>query len=170
MPQVKVLPWLVFSHYEQCGVYNFVDPANCSGEKNLMNFSELLFDAKILFLKGSWLLMSQGGSNIFFFNPFTREIIQFPDLPHSCTFWGICFSTSPTSLDCVVFAIAGWTKFEVEIWFIARGGDCWHHSKYENPKLTSEEGMVLDSSLNKYLEFNPSKLSNPVFYNGSFIV
>ncbi|RZC52946.1 hypothetical protein C5167_021389, partial [Papaver somniferum] len=119
--QVKVLPQLVFSHYEQCGVYNFVDPTNCNGEKNLMNFSELLFDAKILYSKGSWLLMSKGGSGIFFFNPFTREMIQLPDLPYSSSFRGISFSASPTSLDCVIFAIAGWTKYEVEIWFISRG-------------------------------------------------
>ncbi|OVA04496.1 Protein of unknown function DUF295 [Macleaya cordata] len=146
-------PWLVFSENSDT-IYNFVDPMH-NNEKYLMNLSELLVGATIRFSKGGWLLMSKGHYTLFFYNPFTKETIQLPDLQQGYDFPGISFSSTPTSSDCVVFAIAQWNENDISILSIARGNDIWRSSIYLNTNLPS------------YVDFIPC-LNNPVFYGGAF--
>lgn len=55
-----------------------------------------------------WLLMSRGKYSVFFFNLCTKEIINLPLLDESerSSYLSMCFSSPPTSSDCVVFALA----------------------------------------------------------------
>ncbi|OVA08899.1 Sec1-like protein [Macleaya cordata] len=143
-------PWLVFSTNNDT-IYNFVYPMH-NYQKCLMNLSELLVGATIRFSKGGWLLMSKGRKTLFFYNPFTRETIQLPDLPETYPFTGMSFSSLPTSSDCVVFGIAPGDTYEVSIFFIARGNDYWGSCIFEN------------TNLQKYMPC----INNPVFYDGAF--
>ncbi|OVA01301.1 Protein of unknown function DUF295 [Macleaya cordata] len=151
-------PWLVFSKKND-PIYNFIDPMH-NNEKYHMNLSEFLLDAKIRFSKGGWLLMSSGKKTVFFFNPFTRERIQLPDLPgrYEYMFCGISFSSLPTSADCVVFAITEWGEDAVFIFFISRGDASWSFRIFNNTRMPSSE---------KCMEFVPW-FNTPVFYNGGF--
>ncbi|KAI3917214.1 hypothetical protein MKX01_007199 [Papaver californicum] len=96
-------PWLLFSKDNSSTVYNLVNPMH-DNENYPLNFSELLLGATIRFQKGCWLLMSRE-EELFFYNPFTREIIKLPDFPGCYYRSDISFSSIPTSADCIVFAI-----------------------------------------------------------------
>ncbi|XP_026436237.1 uncharacterized protein LOC113334113 [Papaver somniferum] len=116
-------PLLLFSRDNSSTVYSLANPMH-DNESYLMNFSELLLDAAIRFQKGGWLLMSRE-IKLFFYNPFTREIILLPDFP-GCYFTSdISFSSIPTSSDCIVFAIEGNESPEISIHCIRRGEQDW---------------------------------------------
>ncbi|XP_026395914.1 F-box/kelch-repeat protein At1g57790-like [Papaver somniferum] len=149
-------PWLVFSRNKFQDVYNFVNPMH-NKENYLMNLSDIL-GATIRFQKGGWLLMSKGFNSVFFYNPFTKENINLPDLPVDMySFSGISFSSSPTSSDCMVFAIqqmrAGdGMSNEISIYFIKRGAALW--SIFNSQNMSTEKFMPLHNT--------------PVFHNGAF--
>ncbi|OVA01300.1 Protein of unknown function DUF295 [Macleaya cordata] len=151
-------PWLVFSEKDD-HIYHFIDPMH-NNEKYHMNLSEFLFDSKIRFSKGGWLLMSSGKKTMFFFNPFTRERIQLPDFPghYEYMFFGISFSSLPTESDCVVFAITEWGENAVFIFFISRGDTSWRYRIVNNTRFPSN---------GKCMEFIPW-FNSPVFYNRVF--
>ncbi|XP_026422771.1 uncharacterized protein LOC113318751 isoform X1 [Papaver somniferum] len=98
-------PLLLFSRDNSSTVYSLANPMH-DNENYLMNFSELLLDATIRFQKGGWLLMSRE-IKLFFYNPFTRDIILLPDFPGCYFTVDISFSSIPTSSDCIVFAVEG---------------------------------------------------------------
>ncbi|KAI3959486.1 hypothetical protein MKW98_019076 [Papaver atlanticum] len=149
-------PWLVFSRDKCHDVYNFVNPMH-NNENYLMHLPDLV-GATIRFQKGGWLLMSKGLTSIFFYNPFTREKINLPDLPVDMySFSGITFSSSPTSSDCIIFAIeqmpaSDGMSNEIYIYFITRGAALWSICNFPNPN--TEKFMPLHNT--------------PVFYNGVF--
>ncbi|KAF7152475.1 hypothetical protein RHSIM_Rhsim01G0035900 [Rhododendron simsii] len=62
-----------------------------------------LFGAVPRFSKDGWLLMSRGKYSVFFFNPFTKALINLPDLPNKYNFGGITITSSPTLSDCKSF-------------------------------------------------------------------
>ncbi|CAA7021798.1 unnamed protein product [Microthlaspi erraticum] len=63
-----------------------------------------LAGSTVCYSKDGWLLMHRASSNdIFFFNPFTRELVSFPKLEPS--FLDIAFSCPPLSDNCVVLAL-----------------------------------------------------------------
>ncbi|OVA08173.1 Protein of unknown function DUF295 [Macleaya cordata] len=148
-------PWLVF-YKKNDGIYNFLDPMH-NKEKYIMDLQDLLLDAKIRFSKGGWLLMSKGKKTLFFFNPFTRAMIQLPDLPddENYGFSGISFSSLPTCSDCVVFASPDIDSVSISILFISRGDDSWRSYIINYNKLPLKEKCM------------PCR-NNPVFYNGVF--
>ncbi|XP_026452247.1 F-box/kelch-repeat protein At1g57790-like [Papaver somniferum] len=136
-------------------------------EKYQMNLPELLVGAIIRFSKDGWLLMSKGDRTLFFYSPFTREIIQLPDVPHEYNthyiFCGISFSSLPTSSDCVVFGIAEWYRpndekkellidQQVMLLIIEKVNDVWKPYKFH-----------ADNSRKLLACYN-----NPVFYKGNF--
>ncbi|KAI3850108.1 hypothetical protein MKW98_001052 [Papaver atlanticum] len=137
-------------------VYNFVNPMH-NNENYLMNLSDLL-GATIRFQKGGWLLMSKGFNSVFFYNPFTKENINLPDLPVDMySFSAISFSSTPTSSDCMVFAIqqmrAGdGMSSEISIYLIKRGAALWSIYNFQN--MSTEKFMPLHNT--------------PVFHNGGF--
>ncbi|OVA01299.1 Protein of unknown function DUF295 [Macleaya cordata] len=151
-------PWLV-SFKPNDAIYNFVDPMY-DNEKYSMNLSEFLLDATICASKGSWLLMFKGHKTLFFFNPFTRAMIQLPDLPdeREYIFPCISFSSSPTSSDCIVFAISEWGEDTVLIFFISRGDDSWRWVILNNTMLPSK---------GKRVRFRPY-INNTVFCDTAF--
>ncbi|XP_058186700.1 F-box/kelch-repeat protein At1g57790-like isoform X2 [Rhododendron vialii] len=109
-----------------------------------------LFGAIPRFSKGGWLLMSRGKYSVFFFNPFTKALINLPALPDMYDFGGITFTSSPTLSDCKVFGIS--VKFEeyFSISTICRGEESWHVLRGEN-------------NLPFFLSH-----CNPVFHHGEF--
>ncbi|KAI3944219.1 hypothetical protein MKW98_016449 [Papaver atlanticum] len=130
-------PWLLFSEDNSSSVYNLVNPMH-DNENYLMNFSELLFGATIRFHKGGWLLMSRE-DELFFYNPFTREVIKLPDLPGCYYRSDISFSSVPTASDCVVFAIEGRLlsdDCEFSIHCIKRGKQEWDFFDFDEQKYS----------------------------------
>ncbi|KAI3995843.1 hypothetical protein MKX01_020378 [Papaver californicum] len=150
MRSTYLTPWLLFST-ENATRYNFVDPMH-NNEKYLMNLPELLAGAIIHSQKGGWLLMSKDRFTLFFYNPFTKETIQLPELHRVYVYAGISFSSLPTCSDCVVFGITQQNKEEISIYFIQKGADSWRIRSFQN------------SDLEKYMPaFNA-----PVFHKGAF--
>ncbi|XP_026403622.1 F-box/kelch-repeat protein At1g57790-like [Papaver somniferum] len=149
-------PWFVFSRDKCHNVFNFVNPTH-NDENYLMHLSDLV-GATIRFQKGGWLLMSKGLTSIFFYNPFTKESINLPELPVDMySFSGITFSCSPTSSDCIVFAVqqipaSDGMSQEISICFIKRGAVSWSVCNSQNTNVE---------------KFMPSH-NTPVFYNGAF--
>ncbi|KAI8570114.1 hypothetical protein RHMOL_Rhmol01G0008300 [Rhododendron molle] len=110
-----------------------------------------LFGAVPRFSKDGWLLMSRGEHSIFFFNPFTKALINLPDLPNMYDFGGITFTSSPTSSDCMVFGIyVDIMEMNFSISTICRGEESWQvlHGENNSPFFLSH--------------------CNPVFHHGEF--
>ncbi|GLT30301.1 hypothetical protein SLA2020_051060 [Shorea laevis] len=146
--EVTRFPTLMFSG-RNTSVCKFFNPL--LNKTHSIIFPELA-NAQIRFSKGGWLLVTQGNSKIFFFNPFTKEKINLPDLPvQEHKFTEISFSSLPTAPDCIVLAISILCLNEVKFSCIRRGESCWK---------TFEEC----SDTNVYMPC----YSNPVFFDGAF--
>ncbi|XP_077240047.1 F-box/kelch-repeat protein At1g57790-like [Tasmannia lanceolata] len=106
--------------------------------------------------KDGWLLMSQNKTRIFskffFFNPFTKAIIQFPVLCNHFPLHGVALSSSPSSSDCKVFAIANVTPFGLALYTCSHGDNTWTRDGFKNHR-----------------RFSLSQC-NPVFYDGVFYI
>ncbi|KAH7867208.1 hypothetical protein Vadar_030447 [Vaccinium darrowii] len=113
--------WLMFYHGFNRKELNFFHPLYKDTYR--MDIPELS-GAFLRYSKDGWLLMSRGNRSVFFFNPFSKEKIDLPDLPHHYYFTSISFSSAPTSLDCMVFAINA--CFD-DLYFsvISRGQEQW---------------------------------------------
>ncbi|XP_058201694.1 F-box/kelch-repeat protein At1g57790-like [Rhododendron vialii] len=109
-----------------------------------------LFCAVSRFCKDGWLLMSRGEHSMFFFNPFTKALINLPDLHEKYNFRGITFTSSPTLSDCMIFGII----VHFDEWFsistICRGEESWQQLCGEN----NSPFFISDC--------------NPVFHHGEF--
>ncbi|KAI3950141.1 hypothetical protein MKW98_008586 [Papaver atlanticum] len=149
-------PWLLFST-ENATRYNFVDPMHNS-EKYLMNLPELLAGAIIRCQKGGWLLMSKGRFTLFFYNPFTKETIQLPELRNGYGFAGISFSSLPTCSDCAVFGITQQNEEEISIHMTLRGADHWRFRLIQNNDLEKH----INASINM------PTYNGPIFHKGAF--
>ncbi|CAL1403049.1 unnamed protein product [Linum trigynum] len=123
------LPYLV--HIGQDGeLVNFYNPlTNATSISPLKGMN--LTGAVIRCSKHGWLLMSQGswGEQVFFFNPFTDERIDLPELD-SYEFEGIAFSSPPTSSDCVVLGYSV-GKQDLNLAYVCRGESRWTESVVE---------------------------------------
>ncbi|KAL3623410.1 hypothetical protein CASFOL_032226 [Castilleja foliolosa] len=91
--------------------------------------------SRILYAKGNWLLLGRPSTqelqDVFFFCPYTREMIMLPKLP--IEYQKVAFSCAPTSSDCVVFAV-------ISIFFIHTchpGETEWNVLVYHNPQEES---------------------------------
>ncbi|KAF9614472.1 hypothetical protein IFM89_018719 [Coptis chinensis] len=139
-------PWLMSSNRESSRC-KFLDPT-CNITSHF-DMPELLY-ARICSSKDGWLLMSAGDYSMFFFNPFTKEIVELPDLTEIFSFSGVSFSSPPTSPDCVTFGICFRGFNAVDIYFVHLEDDAWTN--------------ILGVSEARFI---PSKVT-PVFCNGAF--
>ncbi|GKB73112.1 hypothetical protein Tco_0934524 [Tanacetum coccineum] len=92
-------PWLiVFDKHK--GIMTLTDPM--FGDKYFIKTpQELICDFQIKCSRFGWLLILKPCGLLVFFNPFTNDILELPELPdiHKDT---VCFSAPPTSPDCMV--------------------------------------------------------------------
>ncbi|KAI3720032.1 hypothetical protein L6452_20939 [Arctium lappa] len=109
-------PWLMKFEKDR-GIITFTDPM--FDDKYFIKTSqELCFDTRILCSRFGWLLLFVGIQRVVFFNPFTSDMRELPNVPHLDCF---CFSAPPTSPDCMV---VGFLTFNQEttiyLHFVAR--------------------------------------------------
>ncbi|TYH07626.1 hypothetical protein ES288_A08G248300v1 [Gossypium darwinii] len=111
-----------------------------------------LIDARIFFSNYGWLLMCQD-TRLFFFHPFTNQRIDLPNIQrHTLEEYGrMCFSTPPTSPNCMVFGILDDSPTVSDVTIIHRGESSWLNIRYKtnNVRFYTSHG-------------------NPVFYKGAF--
>ncbi|OMO88768.1 hypothetical protein COLO4_20081 [Corchorus olitorius] len=97
------LPWVLCHFWDDSG-------PNCSfhipspNQTHILSdhVMEYLWDAGICASKHGWLLLQQSNET-FFFNPFSNKVIKLPSMHIS--FNRATFSSTPTSPDCICFAI-----------------------------------------------------------------
>ncbi|KAJ4973476.1 hypothetical protein NE237_006650 [Protea cynaroides] len=124
--------------------------------KYTLKLEEELFGAWNCFSKDGWLLLFQGEGSMFFFNLFTKTRIELLDFQHDDGFDAFCFTSTPTSLDCIVFGICS-DCYKVKIFITHVGDERWIVYHLKNKK--------------RWSVFNCIKRSvsfNPVFYGGLF--
>ncbi|PIN11118.1 hypothetical protein CDL12_16278 [Handroanthus impetiginosus] len=117
IPQRRSCSWKVF--HSLCN--DFYD----------LDFPELV-GAKIVYSKHGWLLMYKRKYTLFFFNPFTKEKIEIHpiDVPFELAS-SICFTSPPTSSDCIVCGIESMNNF-VAFRFIKVGDKRWRVRLFDN--------------------------------------
>ncbi|OMO96456.1 F-box protein [Corchorus olitorius] len=96
-------PWLMFPQGEK-GMYNFFDPI-----ANLMHSISIpeLENCKVRYSHQGWLLVTRAPYSIFFFERFTKERIELPELGrYEGWFDAFCVSGTPTSTDWQICAIS----------------------------------------------------------------
>ncbi|CAN0914261.1 F-box/kelch-repeat protein At1g57790 [Linum grandiflorum] len=140
-------PMLIHIGNNEVGIF---DPITNSG--STFSAPELI-GGVIRCSKNGWLLVTQGscGGNIFFYNPFTKERIDLPNLG-SYDFEGITFTLPPTSSQCMIFGYSISSPV-VKIKYLHRGRPAWQ---------TREVGIDTIGSYESY--------SNPFFQGGKFYV
>ncbi|KAI3979365.1 hypothetical protein MKX01_001557 [Papaver californicum] len=129
-------PWSIFN--EKVDIVDVI--ASYLHPVDYVRFRSVL-GAIIRFSKDGWLLMSKGERTLFFYNSFTREIIQLPDVPHDYKthyiFCGISFSSLPTSSDCVVNGLWEPYKYEAD-------SSCKFFACHNNPVFYKGNFYALD--------------------------
>eukprot|EP00268_Persea_americana_P002030 TRINITY_DN10601_c0_g2_i5.p1 TRINITY_DN10601_c0_g2~~TRINITY_DN10601_c0_g2_i5.p1 ORF type:complete len:706 (-),score=62.90 TRINITY_DN10601_c0_g2_i5:107-2224(-) len=144
---LPLTPCLLF-HEEVDGLYKFFDPM--TKRVYAIDIPEL-YGATIHFSNGGWVLVSLDITSLFFFNPFTKERIDLPDLIFF--FSSISFSSIPTSPDCVVIAVINVEPFDcILISTCSPGAQGW--AKY-----------ICDGGVSPLFHVDGT---NPVFRNGLF--
>ncbi|XP_028795571.1 F-box/kelch-repeat protein At1g57790-like [Neltuma alba] len=141
---VNQSPWLMcipkFGSW--CEFYDPVHRKTYSWE-----FTELT-GSRLCYAKDGWLLLYRYRSHrVFFFNPFTREVIKLPRYEMTCQI--IAFSCAPTSPGCVLFAVDHVTPLFVVISTCHLGDSEWTTLSYRN-RLP----FVSSSIWNKVVFFN----------------
>lgn len=110
-----ISPWLMV-WYKNRGIITFIDPI--SGDKYLIETpQELRGDYQIYYSRYSWLLMYKIDGPLVFFNPFTSDIRELPLAPYLENF---CFTSPPTSPDCMVVGYSARYEGCVYIHFVSR--------------------------------------------------
>ncbi|GJV14796.1 hypothetical protein Tco_1360119 [Tanacetum coccineum] len=93
-------PWLIMFDKHK-GIITLTDPV--FGDKYFIKTpQELICDFQIKCSRFGWLLILKPGGSLMFFNPFTSDILELPELP--CTHI-VSFSAPPNSPDCMVVGI-----------------------------------------------------------------
>ncbi|KAJ4972528.1 hypothetical protein NE237_005702 [Protea cynaroides] len=131
-----------------------------------LELDEELFGAWICFSKDGWLLLFQSEGSMFLFNPFTKARIELPDFPHDGGFDAFCFTSTPTSSDCIVFGIHS-DSYKVKIFITHVGEESWNVYHLKNKKRWRVFNCINMSVSLSSISFYPSQ-SNPVFYGGLF--
>lgn len=131
-------PWLVYFDIDLSGVsYGFFDPME-KKKTNAMKLPDLSIYASICYSKNEWLLMEdyhEGAKVLFFFNPFTRELIKLPSFIEIGTIGSeFAFSCAPTNQSCVVCGISnsGIYHFYIHTWYL--GAVEWVTDTFTRPQ------------------------------------
>lgn len=122
--------------------------------KQMMNTLSLpeLAETSVCYSKDGWLLMRRSSFvHMFFFNPFTRELISLPKCELS--FQAICFSSAPTSGTCAVVALKPITRYLVAISICYPGATEW---------ITKE--LPCSLAFNPYMHSNLINVDDHHFY------
>ncbi|CAK8571380.1 unnamed protein product [Lathyrus sativus] len=159
---VNQSPWLMyFPKFGQW--YEFYDPVQ--RKTYSLEFSELN-GSRVCYTKDGWLLLYRPRTDrVFFFNPFTREIIKMPRF--EMTYQIVAFSCAPTSPDCVLFTVKHVSPTVVAISTCHPGATEWTTVNYQNRlpfvssiwnKLVFCNGLFYCLSLTGWLGvFDPSE-------------
>ncbi|KAK4281659.1 hypothetical protein QN277_013124 [Acacia crassicarpa] len=127
---VNQSPWLM--RFPKIGDwYEFYDPVHRKTYSR--EFAELT-GSILCCAKDGWLLLYQLRSHrMFFFNPFTREVIKLPAFEITYpTFPMVAFSCAPTSPGCVVFTVKYVPHLRVVISTCHPGASEWTTVNYQN--------------------------------------
>ncbi|XP_031247240.1 F-box/kelch-repeat protein At1g57790-like [Pistacia vera] len=124
---VNQSPWLMyFPRYGN--LYEFYDP---SRRKTYSFELPELYGSRVCYTKDSWLLLYKMRTHrVFFFNPFTRDMIKLPRF--ELTYQIVAFSCAPTSADCVVFTVKHISPTVVAISTCHPGATEWVTNNYQN--------------------------------------
>ncbi|CAH8272875.1 unnamed protein product [Arabidopsis lyrata] len=117
---VEKHPWVItFPKHDDLTI--LFDPLE--RKRYTLNLPELA-GTNVCYSKDGWLLMRRSGLvDMFFFNPYTRELINLPKCELS--FQAIAFSSAPTSGTCVVIALRPFTRFVIRISICYLGATEW---------------------------------------------
>ncbi|XP_073272256.1 F-box/kelch-repeat protein At1g57790-like [Primulina huaijiensis] len=126
--QANKPPWLMYMP-KHGDLYEFYDPSE--RKKYWLKFPELQ-DSRLCYAKDGWLLMmTPRPLNMFFFCPYTREVIKLPVLRRLALHM-IAFSAAPTSPSCVLFTVRRVVGSIVEIRTCRPGDKEWTTINYES--------------------------------------
>ncbi|WZY77642.1 hypothetical protein YC2023_024026 [Brassica napus] len=93
-------PWLLCFD-NRCSLFELRDPVR--SKLYTLHLQELA-ELAVCYIKDGWLLMYTSSSkDMFFFNPFSRELVSLPKF--SLPFQAVAFSSPPTSDNCVLVAL-----------------------------------------------------------------
>ncbi|EPS64088.1 hypothetical protein M569_10689, partial [Genlisea aurea] len=119
-------PWLMF--FPKFGnLYEFYDPSE--RKTHWLELPELR-DCRICYARDGWLLMYQPPFHVFFFCPYTRELIKLPGL--EITYQIVAFSAAPTSGKCIVFTVKHVSPTVVAVSTCRPGATTWTTDNYQN--------------------------------------
>lgn len=109
-------------------LYEFYDPS-----RNKTYCIELpeLQGSRVCYSKDGWLLQYKPTAyRVFFFNPFTRELIKLPRF--ELTYQIVAFSCAPTSSNCIVFTVKHVSPTIVAVSTCRPGAAEWTTVNYQN--------------------------------------
>ncbi|XP_057488737.1 F-box/kelch-repeat protein At1g57790-like isoform X2 [Actinidia eriantha] len=120
-------PWIMY--FPKSGnLYEFYDPAQ---RKTYSLTLPQLQCSRVCYTKDGWLLLYRPRTHrVFFFNPFTQELIKLPKF--EVAYQVVAFSSSPTSPGCVVFTIKHINPTVVAISTCYPGAMEWTTVNYQN--------------------------------------
>ncbi|KAM7264935.1 hypothetical protein ACFE04_002618 [Oxalis oulophora] len=120
-------PWLVY--FPKFGnLYEFYDPLQ---RKTYSLELPQLHGSRVCYTKDGWLLLYRPRSHrVFFFNPFTQELIKLPRF--ELTYQIVAFSCAPTSSGCVVFTVKHVSPTVVAISTCHPGATEWTTVNHQN--------------------------------------
>lgn len=124
---VNQSPWLMyFPKFGDC--YEFYDPVQ--RKTHCLELPELN-GSRVCYTKDGWLLLYRPRTHrVFFFNPFTRELIKLPRF--EMTYQIVAFSSAPTSPGCVLFTVKHVSPTVVAISTCYPGATEWTTVNYQN--------------------------------------
>ncbi|KAL5976196.1 hypothetical protein ACLOJK_020526 [Asimina triloba] len=129
-------PWLLFTHKKDGTCYFFDPLAKSTYITNVPDFKDATFHHS----KYGWVVASQNqDSSWFFYNPFTNQRIDLPNLETAVQ--GVSFSTPPTSRECVVFAIQSFSASHVNIYTCHPSDERW--ATFEDTANNNDEIFIL---------------------------
>lgn len=119
--------WLMyFPKFGNC--YDFYDPVQ--RKTHSLELPELS-GSRVCYTKDGWLLLYRPRTHrVFFFNPFTRELIKLPRF--EMTYQIVAFSCAPTSPGCVLFTVKHVSPTIVAISTCFPGATVWTTVNYQN--------------------------------------
>ncbi|OAY40854.1 F-box/kelch-repeat protein At1g57790 [Manihot esculenta] len=161
---VNQSPWLMYFP-KNGNLYEFYDPAQ--RKTHSLELPEL-HGSRVCYTKDGWLLLYRPRTHdVFFFNPFTKEVIELPSF--ELTYQVVAFSSPPTSTSCSVLTVKHISPTVVAISTCHPGATEWVTANYQNRlpfvssiwnKVVFCSGLFYCLSLTGWLGvFNPVELT-----------
>ncbi|GAB4856384.1 hypothetical protein Ancab_014304, partial [Ancistrocladus abbreviatus] len=120
-------PWIMYFP-KRGDFHEFYDPL--SRKTHSVELPELC-GSRVCYTKDGWLLLYRPRTHrLFFFNPFTHELIKLPKF--EMTYQMVAFSCAPTFPTCVIFTVKHVSPTVVAISTCHPGALQWTTSNYQN--------------------------------------